>query len=58
MSAKNMGLIGIRSEDNHEFGPTAESFSATNIVGLVCSNFEIIEKLKEGEILYVTESMS
>lgn len=58
MSAKNMGLIGIRSEDNHEFGPTAESFSATNIVGLVCSNFEVFEKLKEGEILYVTESMS
>ena len=37
MSAKNVGLIGVRFEDNKEFGPTAESFSSTNIVGNVVS---------------------
>lgn len=57
MSAKNVGLVGIRFEDNTEYGPTAESFSATNIVGKVCSDFELLEKLKDGEILYVTEFM-
>lgn len=57
MSAKNVGLIGVRFEDNNEFGPTAESFTATNIVGKVCSDFEILEKLKDGDVLYVTEFM-
>lgn len=58
MSAKNVGLVGVRFEDNSEYGPTAESFSATNIVGRVCSDFKLLEKLKDGEILYVTEFMS
>ena len=57
MSAKNVGLVGVRFEDNSEYGPTAESFSATNIVGKVCSDFKLLEKLKDGEILYVTEFM-
>lgn len=57
MSAKNVGLVGVRFEDNDEYGPTAESFSATNIVGKICSDFELLEKLKDGEILYVTEFM-
>lgn len=57
MAAKNVGLIGIRFEDNTEFGPTAESFAATNIVGKVCSDFEVLEKLKDGDVLYVTEFM-
>ncbi|MDO5848854.1 MAG: methanogenesis marker 3 protein [Methanobrevibacter sp.] len=57
MAAKNVGLIGVRFEDNSEFGPTAESFAATNIVGKVCSDFEILEKLKDGDVLYVTQFM-
>lgn len=56
MAAKHAGLVGVRFEDNSEFGPTAESFNATNIVGKVCTDFEVLKKLKEGDILYVTES--
>ena len=58
MSAKAAGLIGIRFEPNHEFGPTAESFNATNIVGKMVSNTEGLEELKEGVVVYVRESMS
>lgn len=58
MAAKNVGLSGVRFEDNTEFGPTAESFAATNIVGKVCGDFEILEKLKDGDVLYVTTLMS
>ena len=58
MSAKSAGLIGIRFEPNREFGPTAESFNATNIVGKMVSNTEGLEELKEGVEVYVRESMS
>ncbi len=58
MSAKSAGLIGVRFEPNHEFGPTAESFNATNIVGKMISNTEGLEDLKEGVVVYVRESMS
>ena len=56
MASKSAGLIGIRFEDNVEFGPTAESFEATNIIGDITSDYEHIEKLKEGVEVYVTES--
>ena len=58
MASKNVGLIGVRFEDNNEFGPTADSFNATNIIGKVDIDFEILGKLKEGEVLYVTQSVS
>ena len=29
MASKNAGLIGIRFEDNYDFGPTAENFEST-----------------------------
>jgi putative methanogenesis marker protein 3 len=58
MSAKSAGLIGVRFEPNHEFGPTAESFNATNIIGKMISNTEGLEDLKEGVVVYVRESMS
>jgi len=53
MSKKNVGLIGIRFECNDEFGPTAEPFKATNIIGKVRTDFKPIEKIKEGEQLYI-----
>jgi len=56
MSAKSAGLIGIRFEDNSDFGPTAESFGATNIIGDITSDYDHLEKLKEGVVVYVTES--
>jgi len=33
MSRKNVGLVGVRFENNNEFGPTGEPFESTNIVG-------------------------
>ena len=56
MASKSAGLIGIRFEDNVEFGPTAESFEATNIIGDITSDYDSLEKLKEGVVVYVTES--
>ena len=56
MSSKSAGLIGVRFEDNAEFGPTAETFGATNIVGEIVSDYDHLEKLKEGVVVYVTES--
>ncbi|MDO5832866.1 MAG: methanogenesis marker 3 protein [Methanobrevibacter sp.] len=56
MASKSAGLIGIRFEDNVEFGPTAEAFEATNIIGDITSDYERLEKLKEGVVIYVTES--
>ena len=56
MASKSAGLIGIRFEDNFEFGPTAESFEATNIIGDITSDYDHLEKLKEGVVVYVTES--
>jgi putative methanogenesis marker protein 3 len=56
MASKSAGLIGIRFEDNSEFGPTAESFEATNIIGDIVSDYDALEKLKEGVEVYVTES--
>ena len=56
MSSKSAGLIGVRFEDNVEFGPTAETFGATNIIGDIVSDYDHLEKLKEGVVVYVTES--
>ena len=56
MASKSAGLIGVRFEDNVEFGPTAENFEATNIIGDITSDYESLEKLKEGVVVYVTES--
>ena len=56
MSSKSAGLIGIRFEDNIEFGPTAETFVATNIIGDIVSDYDYLESLKEGVEVYVTES--
>ena len=55
MSKKNVGLIGVRFESNDEFGPTAEPFKATNIVGKILTDLKPIEKIKEGELLYIQE---
>ncbi|WP_305513549.1 MULTISPECIES: methanogenesis marker 3 protein [unclassified Methanobrevibacter] len=56
MASKNAGLIGIRFEDNYDFGPTAENFESTNIIGDITSDYDYIEQLNEGVVVYVTES--
>ena len=54
MSKRNIGILGVRFEDNIEFGPTGEPFNATNILGKVVKGLENLEKFKEGETVYVT----
>ncbi|MCS7130411.1 MAG: methanogenesis marker 3 protein [Archaeoglobaceae archaeon] len=55
MSRKHSGLIGIRFNESKEFGPTAERFESTNIVGIVVENFEVIKEAKEGNEIYIME---
>lgn len=54
MSKRNIGILGVRFEDNTEFGPTGEPFNSTNIFGKVLKGIENLEKFKEGETVYVT----
>ncbi|HTX60695.1 MAG TPA: methanogenesis marker 3 protein [Methanobacterium sp.] len=58
MSKRNIGVLGVRFEDNKEFGPTGEPFKATNIFGKVVKGIENLEKFKEGETVYVTRKKS
>ncbi len=53
MSRRQIGVVGVRFEDNDEYGPTGEPFGGTNIVGRVVKGLENLEKLKEGEVVYV-----
>jgi len=53
MSRRHIGMIGVRFEDNHEFGPTGEPFEGTNIIGRVLKGMENLENYKEGDIIYV-----
>jgi UPF0288 family protein (methanogenesis marker protein 3) len=47
-------MVGVRFEDNEEFGPTGEPFQGTNIIGRVVKGMEHLEKYKEGDTVYVT----
>jgi putative methanogenesis marker protein 3 len=53
MSRRQIGIIGVRFEDNDEFGPTGEPFQGTNIIGSVVEGIENLEKFKQGETVYV-----
>ncbi|MCX8176358.1 MAG: methanogenesis marker 3 protein, partial [Candidatus Bathyarchaeota archaeon] len=53
---KNVGLIGIRLKSSNQFGPTGEKFSGTNLVGKVVEGFEVLNKLKEGDVVYLMEA--
>lgn len=54
MSRRHIGMVGVRFEDNKEFGPTGEPFQGTNIIGSVVRGLENLEKYKEGDTIYVT----
>ncbi|BDZ69192.1 methyl-coenzyme M reductase-associated protein Mmp3 [Methanobacterium ferruginis] len=54
MSRRHIGMVGVRFEDNQEFGPTGEPFQGTNIIGKVVKGMEHLEKYKEGDKVYVT----
>ena len=53
MSRRQIGVMGVRFEDNDEFGPTGEPFQGTNIIGKIVAGIENLEKFKEGETVYV-----
>ena len=54
MSRRHIGMVGVRFEDNKEFGPTGEPFQGTNIIGRMAEGIENLEKYKEGDTIYVT----
>jgi putative methanogenesis marker protein 3 len=54
MSRRHIGMVGVRFEDNKEFGPTGEPFQGTNIIGKMAEGIENLEKYKEGDTIYVT----
>src|SRR5690606_6638076 len=53
-SRKGSGLVGVRTSENSEFGPTSEPFEGTNIIGKVL-DLEKLAALKEKEIVYIRE---
>ncbi|MDD1725091.1 MAG: methanogenesis marker 3 protein, partial [Methanospirillum sp.] len=53
-SCKGVGIVGVRSVSSHEFGPTSEPFSGTNMIGRVL-DMEKITGLEEGEMVYFRE---
>lgn len=53
---KFIGMIGVRFSESDKFGPTAEGFDGTNIIGEVVSGIEILEGLKEGDVIYLLEA--
>ena len=53
-SRKGVGMVGVRTSDNSEFGPTSEPFSGTNVIGRVV-DLEKLRVLKEGDMVYFRE---
>ncbi|MBC7113289.1 MAG: methanogenesis marker 3 protein, partial [Candidatus Methanomethyliales bacterium] len=52
---KFAGMIGIRLTESDKFGPTAESFDGTNLVGIVLENIGVLTDLREGKRVYIME---
>ena len=53
ISRRQIGVVGVRFENNHEFGPTGEPFQGTNIIGNIVKGIENLEKFKQGDTVYV-----
>jgi UPF0288 family protein (methanogenesis marker protein 3) len=53
-SRKGAGMVGVRTDENSEFGPTSEPFSGTNVMGKVV-DLKKLGILKEGDIVYFRE---
>ena len=51
-SRKGTGTVGVRTSPHREFGPTAEPFEGTNILGTVVDTGKL-KALKEKEMIYV-----
>jgi putative methanogenesis marker protein 3 len=53
-SRRGAGLVGVRTTDNSEFGPTSEPFEGTNIIGRVLQP-EKLSGLKEKQPVFIRE---
>jgi putative methanogenesis marker protein 3 len=53
-SRKGVGMVGVRTSDNSEFGPTSEPFSGTNVIGTVI-DLDKLKELREGDVVYFRE---
>jgi putative methanogenesis marker protein 3 len=51
MASRQRGVIGIRFDDNGNYGPTGEDFEHTNIVGEI-DEVERLRSLSEGDNVY------
>jgi len=51
---KGTGNIGVRLSDNSEFGPTAETFEGTNIVGIIMEP-DKLNNIGEKGVVYIRE---
>ena len=58
MVRKLKGYIGVRFSPNEKYGPTGETFEATNIVGRVVKNLEVLKRAKVGDEVYLFEVRS
>jgi UPF0288 family protein (methanogenesis marker protein 3) len=53
---KFAGMVGVRFTESTEFGPTAERFEGTNIVGEIVANLDGMKKLGGKKTVYITEA--
>ncbi len=56
-SRKGSGLVGVRTTENSEFGPTSEPFEGTNIIGRV-RDLGKLAALQEKQIVFIREVKS
>jgi len=52
---KFTGMMGVRFFASSKFGPTAEGFDGTNIIGKVTEGIDVLKGLREGMEAYVVE---
>ncbi len=53
-AAKRMGMVGVKLDDETDFGPTGEKFSSTNIIGRIIDR-DKLRAFEEGDVMYVIE---
>ena len=54
-SRRGSGLVGVRTTDNSEFGPTSEPFEGTNIIGSILEP-EKLKDYQEKETVFIREA--
>lgn len=54
-SRRGAGLVGVRTTDNSEFGPTSEPFEGTNVIGKVL-DLPKLGEFKETDVVFIREA--